>query len=540
MRIVAHRGNRLHAPENTRVALASGYTAGADMLSFELQVSKDGHLVVSNNLPVGTGAVSGLTLAELRKLDFSKTFQPRNSPDFRYYTNPARLLAVETFPAILESLPDDAEFLIQLKHEPTLPSKERDAFLRNALEAIERFHIATRTVVYARDTGTLREARRWAPQLRLASFAPELPGDEQLVLMVSAGADALITSLDDVLSAGNLTPFGQLLERAHRDGNLSLGAILSPMRPGGVFTEAEWLALSDRPFAWAIMTDSMLDVGFCRDGIALVDASFRGTAIDRDHFVFGYAKANCFGNVYQSDGVHLEIAEFPPFPRPPTDPLEQRFTAIETKLHYAARDWPYYSGGGLGVTGGIRGDFAAEVDYTVERVQQATMLEMAVVNVDPGSHQAKPPKSFRNKDSFFDPHGAPPFVGVEHDEDDGYRINWNLGSEYDSNRYGKPVGDGKTPRAGCLRLERRGSYFAAYYRNGIDAHDWVCCGVVRNDSMNSTVFLRCAGKRWRQENPANTDEYMPVIPNHFVFGNLKVLRLFATRNRELLTTASSV
>ena len=49
-----------------------------------------------------------------------------------------------------------------------------------------------------------------------------------------------------------------------------------------------------------------------------------------------------------------------------------------------------------------------------------------------------PPTSFREKDSFFDPHGAPPFVGVEHDEDDGYRINWNLGSEYDNNQYGKP------------------------------------------------------------------------------------------------------
>ena len=128
-----------------------------------------------------------------------------------------------------------------------------------------------------------------------------------------------------------------------------------------------------------------------------------------------------------------------------------------------------------------------------------TRLEMAALNVDPGAHRGKPPETFRDKDSFYDPHGAPPYVGVEHDEDDGFRINWNLGSEYDNNQYGRPVGDGKTPRAARLRLERRGPFFAAYYRNDVDARDWVCVGTVRNDSLNPVVYLRCVGKRWRQE-----------------------------------------
>jgi hypothetical protein len=170
---------------------------------------------------------------------------------------------------------------------------------------------------------------------------------------------------------------------------------------------------------------------------------------------------------------------------------------------------------------GVRGDFAAEVDYTVERVAQATTLEMAALNVDPGAHQSKPPSSFRDKDSFYDPHGAPPYVGVEHDEDDGYRINWNLGSEYDNNQYGKPVGDGKALGA-RLRLERRGAYFSAYYRNEVDARDWVCCGVTRNHSMNPVVYLRCVGKRWLQESEEDSSQFMPVIPNHFVFKNWRI------------------
>jgi glycerophosphoryl diester phosphodiesterase len=527
MRIAAHRGHRLHAPENSRAGLISAYTAGADVLEFDLQLTKDGQLVLSHDptterLTGQPGRIIDLTLAELRKLDYGETFQPRNSPNFHYYTEPARLLAIETFPAILEVLPEDVELLIELKHDSSLATGRRDEFVRKAVEAIDRYGIAPRTVLYSKDPENLRLARQLAPALGLAAFDFELPPDRQLELMISLNADGLVTDLDSVLAGGALTPFGR--ELAAKCAGRRVGAVLYPFRTPGVFTEAEWRALKDQPFIWSLSTDSMFDVGFCRRAIPLIDEAFKGETVKRSHFAFGYAKANRFGKVFQRDGVHLEIAAYPAFPPPPTEKLEQRLEAIENKLTYTAKDWPYYSGGGVGVTDGIRGDFAAEVDYSVERVGQATTLEMAVVNVDPGAHQAAPPTSFREKDSFFDPHGAPPFVGVEHDEDDGYRINWNLGSEYDNNQYGKPVGDGKTPHAARLRLERRGAYFSAYYRNDVDARDWVCCGVAHNETLNATVYLRCVGKRWRQENPANPEEFLPVIPNHFVFRNLKIDR----------------
>jgi hypothetical protein len=158
---------------------------------------------------------------------------------------------------------------------------------------------------------------------------------------------------------------------------------------------------------------------------------------------------------------------------------------------------------------------------------------MAAVNVDPAAHR-KPwnpdgtpnhTTSHRDKHTFFDPHGAPPFVGVEHDEDDGWRINWNLGTDYDANQYGRPTGDGTILRA-RMRLERRGDQWSAWYR-GIDKHrlrDWVCVGAVRNDSMNRRVYLRCAGKRWRQENAAKPSEWVPVVANRFVFRDLSIVR----------------
>jgi hypothetical protein len=51
--------------------------------------------------------------------------------------------------------------------------------------------------------------------------------------------------------------------------------------------------------------------------------------------------------------------------------------------------------------------------------------------------------------------------------------------------------------------------FAACYRNEVDAPDWVCVGVARNDSLNSIVCLRCAGKRWWLEDEKNLSEFLP-------------------------------
>ncbi len=223
--------------------------------------------------------------------------------------------------------------------------------------------------------------------------------------------------------------------------------------------------------------------------------------------------------------------------RPTGDPVADALHELKERSWYALKDWPFYSGGGVGFVPGILGDFSAEVDMASARAQQATTVEMAAVNVDPAAHH-KPwvqngqqrwmpnyTTSSRDRHTFFDPHGCPPYVGVEHDEDDGWRINWNLGTDYESNQYGKAFGDGKL-LTGRVRLDRRGPYFAAYYRaTGKNRPlDWVCVGAVRNDSLNPKVFLRVVGKRWRQENPARPAEWMPVIPNHFTFGNMTITR----------------
>ncbi len=538
MRVLAHRGNRLHAPENTRVALLSAYTAGADALELDVQLSRDGQLVVSHDptlerLTGKPSTIAEMDVAELRKLDVSATFAPRGAAGYRYKQPGRKRVEVETLPALLDVLPRDVPKVIELKHDSAVDPARGEVMVRATLEAINARRLLPEVVLYSKDPETLRLVRRLAPTARICAFDWERTADEQLELMTELGADGVVIEIGLLLGDdGKLTDVARKLEKLHTRQGLAIGAMVYLYRDPAVFTREEHDALRAHPFVWSLATDSLLDVlDFARTPATYVEESFAGDSVDTDHFALGYAKANKYAHVFQDDGVHVEIAAYDGERQPTDDPVERRLRELEEKLWYAEKSWPFYSGGGVGFVPGIVGDFLAEVDYEVSRVGQASMLEMAVVNVDPSAHRPATnedgtpfwPRSIRDKSSFFDPHGAPPFTGVEHDEDDGFRINHNLGSEYDNNQYGKPCGDGSA-LAGRLRLERRGAFFSAYYRNAA-APDWVCVGVTRNDSLNARVFLRCVGKRWRQELDDDPSHYHPIVPVHFVFRNLLIKRL---------------
>ena len=535
MRVLAHRGNRLHAPENTRTSLVSAYTAGAGALELDVQLTKDGRLVVSHDPTTERVAGSNHTiidtdLAELRKLDVGETFRPRGADEFHYRRPEKPGDQIETFPHLLGELPADVPKVVEMKHDSSLDTGRRDEFVKKTCDAIREQFKTDEVILYSKDPDNLRLAREQLPGVRVAAFDWEIPAADLLARVEELDADGVVIELGEILGDdGQLTDIGRRLEKLHGDGGLSVGAIVYLYRDPAVFTREEYEALLGHDFVWSLATDSMLDVAaFVRSGQELVSESFEGTETNARRFSLGYAKANRYAYVTQDNGVHVDIAEY--------DGKLKGDSELEEGVWYALKSWPFYSGGGVGFVDGIEGDFAAEVSYETSRVGQASTLEMAAVNVPPAAHK-KPVRDDgsrfvpggRDKSNFFDPHGAPPFAGVEHDENDGYRINSNSGSDYDNNWYGRPVGDG-TALSARLRLERRGPYFSAYYRNDNDAPDWVCVGVARNDSLNDRVFLRCAGKRWRQEFEDDPHSYHPVVPVKFTFRDFAVTRFHNGRD----------
>jgi glycerophosphoryl diester phosphodiesterase len=81
--VIAHAACKGHAPENTLAGIAAALKLGADGIEIDVQASADGIPVLMHDATVdrttdGSGGVSKLTLAELRRLDAgSRQFEGR-------------------------------------------------------------------------------------------------------------------------------------------------------------------------------------------------------------------------------------------------------------------------------------------------------------------------------------------------------------------------------------------------------------------------------------------------------------------------------
>jgi len=112
--VIAHRGNSMHAPEDTLESFRQGLALGADGLEFDVRLSADGVPVVIHDPTLdrttdGTGPVAGRTLAELRALDAGYRFtrddgrtQPYRGAGIRISTLAEVLSAFPGTPCIIE------------------------------------------------------------------------------------------------------------------------------------------------------------------------------------------------------------------------------------------------------------------------------------------------------------------------------------------------------------------------------------------------------------------------------------------------------
>ncbi|MGD0878548.1 MAG: glycerophosphodiester phosphodiesterase family protein [Anaerolineales bacterium] len=87
--VIAHRGDKQHAPENTLAAFKLAAENGADAIEFDLKLTADGRVVVLHDQTVnrtsnGTGRIYQLPFAAVRDLDagtwFSGKFQGERIP----------------------------------------------------------------------------------------------------------------------------------------------------------------------------------------------------------------------------------------------------------------------------------------------------------------------------------------------------------------------------------------------------------------------------------------------------------------------------
>lgn len=131
---VAHRGAAGYTPENTMAAFDKAVEMDSDYIELDVQMSKDGELVVIHDITVdrttdGSGRVGDLTYEELRKLDagswYGEEFKGEHLP---------------TLDEVLDAYEDETKFLIELKSPslyPGIEEKVNDALEKRDLDKPE-------------------------------------------------------------------------------------------------------------------------------------------------------------------------------------------------------------------------------------------------------------------------------------------------------------------------------------------------------------------------------------------------------------------
>ena len=150
--VIAHRGNRAFAPENTLVALQEAVALGADAVEFDVRLSLDGVLMVMHDATLerttdGHGPVSERSAAELARLDAGAKFTRDGGRSFPWRGRGARL---SSFDEIIESLPDTLPCIVELKTADAAEPMRR---------AIRRHGIDRRVLVAGFDPAATRPLR---------------------------------------------------------------------------------------------------------------------------------------------------------------------------------------------------------------------------------------------------------------------------------------------------------------------------------------------------------------------------------------------
>ena len=132
--VIAHRGNRAHAPEDTLEAMHEAVALGVDAIEFDVHLTRDGVPVVHHDSTLdrttsGRGPLAAYTLAELSELDAGYLFSRDSGHTFPWRGQHVR---VPTLDAVLESFPT-LPLIVEIKIA-SATSAVRAAIARHAAE----------------------------------------------------------------------------------------------------------------------------------------------------------------------------------------------------------------------------------------------------------------------------------------------------------------------------------------------------------------------------------------------------------------------
>lgn len=169
LRIGAHRGAMVYAPENTLAAFEKAIEQGAYRVEFDLRRTRDGHLVVIHDATVerttdGSGLVAAMDLAQLQKLSSSG-----------------------------ERIPSFAEAIECMKNRTRMLVEFKDGDIaEQAVRQIEAAGVVEQCTLSSFHEESLLEARALNEQLEIAYFLVEPKPFDAAEIIERFGAGLLI------------------------------------------------------------------------------------------------------------------------------------------------------------------------------------------------------------------------------------------------------------------------------------------------------------------------------------------------------------
>ncbi len=156
--VIAHRGGKGLAPENTLAAFTHSAALGVDVLEMDLRQSSDGALIILHDRRVdrttnGQGAADSLTLAQLKQLDAGYHF----SPDGQTFPYRGQGVAIPTLDEVFTAFPN-MHFLIEIKNDSA-------ALVNDFCRTIQRFGLNDRVIVASFHSRPLENLRQTCPEV---------------------------------------------------------------------------------------------------------------------------------------------------------------------------------------------------------------------------------------------------------------------------------------------------------------------------------------------------------------------------------------
>jgi glycerophosphoryl diester phosphodiesterase len=153
---IAHRGYSSRYPENTILAFEKAVSAGADMIELDVQLSRDGRLVVIHDARIdrtsdGTGAVTELSLADLKRHNYNNRMA-----GFGF-------VEIPTLDEVIAWAANRVMLNIEIKNRPM----RNEGIERRLSDLLQETHFTDRVIVSCFDHGALAEMKRIAGSVRI-------------------------------------------------------------------------------------------------------------------------------------------------------------------------------------------------------------------------------------------------------------------------------------------------------------------------------------------------------------------------------------